>query len=437
MNFFLIIISSICFCLNLNAPSDLSDARWPLLVADYVGVLFLGRWLISRILPDLSVQERSRILLFFLLLLSIGFIYLRYCWTPFLSINNVNWGFDPQRYYYYAMGLIRGDGELFALNYVGIVYFYQYLMAVFGIDPMVPFFCNVILILFSTLLLYKVYLMEEGKKNMKWVFLLLVPEIVYYSVMSSREVVCMSFCTLVICYLYLYLKTHKISELVKIFLLLLVLALIRPHFAAVMGLIISINLALRSKQKVLLSFISATLVLVILNLVFQVGEEGTISLNEVSFLLESRWDGSNEMNSDFTYNTNSISARLIPHNPVEFVVYGLIRSCLYLIPKSSPLSLFDIDSPYVIGEVVLVYITSFVFLLSIPSLVNAIRNYKTLSFADKLMFQAFWVLFLMVGVLNTTLIQDRYRIVYDFFLLWFLLGRQTKRAGRFNNISPF
>lgn len=147
--------------------------------------------------------------------------------------------------------------------------------------------------------------------------------------------------------------------------------------------------------------------------------------------------GEVEAADGYNYGANSLARRLIPGNPVEFVVFGVVRSLLYLVPRSNPVEAVVavfLSSDYM-GSL-LVWLTSFILLLSVPSLWRALREFRKQDQFFKTIFLSFGVFFLTVGMLNTNLIHERYRLVYDFLLLtvWLLVRQQ--RALRKKQREP-
>ena len=143
--------------------------------------------------------------------------------------------------------------------------------------------------------------------------------------------------------------------------------------------------------------------------------------------------GDVEAGEGLNSNANSLSLLLIPSNPVECVVFGVVRSLLYLVPRSNPITTITavFSDSYILSHL-LVWITSFILMLSIPSLWRALREFRSQDQFFKTIFLSFGVFILTVGMLNTNLIHERYRLVYDFLLLtvWLLVRQQRAMQRR-------
>ena len=141
MTLFLLLLATLAFALNLNAPAELSDAPAILLILEYIGVLAIANILIRKGLHA-PKEMKIKYMNCFLIGFTISLLFLYFVWTPNLPENSKDWGFDPQRYYYYASMFVKGTPMFDGLNYFGIVFFYIGLFYVFGINPLVPLFIN-------------------------------------------------------------------------------------------------------------------------------------------------------------------------------------------------------------------------------------------------------------------------------------------------------
>ena len=427
MNVFLLLLSIISFFLNLNAPTDLSYANKLVLCVEFVGVILIGKMIIDGVLQSINHTYQKKLYGAFLLFLSLTLLYLHFCWTPNLSINNENWGFDPQRYYYYATQIIRSSGFEFALNYVGVVYIYVFLMSVLGIDPLVPLFVNVLLVVLTVSIITKGIYVIYGKNSYyryTWLFFLF-PEVIYYSAVSSREIFCLALVSICI-YIAASQSLDDKRTLIRIIALIGGLLIVRPPFAAALVLALLLS---PIKNKVALGAIGfLAIVISVIGGGLDFGSsEGAASLADS---LTEHVSGNVAASDSYNYGENSIARRLIPHNPVEFVIFGIIRSLLYLLPKTLPFPIIAsvFASSHNMGSL-LGWLSSFIIMLSIPSLWGAFREFKTQDSFSRVVFTSFCVFFFVVGMLNSNLIQERYRLVYDFLLLsvWLLYKQKNKK----------
>ena len=214
--------------------------------------------------------------------------------------------------------------------------------------------------------------------------------------------------------------------------MLVAMLFIRPPFAIAMVLALIISSV--GNKKSLLVFGLFALTFSVLSSIGG-GKGSTSDAASMTESLSNTVAGNREAGENLTYNENSVARRLIPNNPVEFVIFGVIRSVLYLIPRSNPLSIIEsvLNKAYSVGDL-LVWITSFILMLSIPSLWRGLRNIKTQDHFFRIIFIAFCVFFFTVGMLNSNFIQERYRLVYDFLLLtaWLLVKQRQLYKNRIN-----
>lgn len=114
-------------------------------------------------------------------------------WIPQLDpSNSSSWGYDPQRYYQYSWDLVQQQWSTIGLeqNYQGILFYYGAALALFGHNPVVPALVNCTATLIGTLFIIRcAYSLMPTKTPADWyiAFILLIPEIIWYDVMTSRE----------------------------------------------------------------------------------------------------------------------------------------------------------------------------------------------------------------------------------------------------------
>ncbi len=113
-------------------------------------------------------------------------------WIPQLDPDSSSsWGYDPQRYYWSALHLVENNWiPVVGLNYQGIVFYYAVIFYLFGHNPVIPALVNAFVTLLGTLFLIRVsYEFKEKRDPRDWTlaFALLIPEMVWYDVMTSRE----------------------------------------------------------------------------------------------------------------------------------------------------------------------------------------------------------------------------------------------------------
>lgn len=426
--------------LNLNAPAELSYANKLLLVGDCVIMLYIGRLFVNRmIVPEFAIL-RSRIWNSFVLFVGLVLLYLYICWTPYLSPLSPGikgWGFDPQRYYWWAVESLRFESFDYGLNYKGVVEIYRFAMSVFGIDPMVPVFVNALAVLFAICSIAGTYIRHGKPSSHPLVFKCLpffffIPEIIAYSAMSSREVLGASFSLICLSYTVRYLYEQSLSHLIKAFICIAVLFIVRPPFAITTVIAVVVSLMLCSSR---LSKIQNVVLALLLGIgIMSVGigmnsaMDSAVDVERLDDALKRKIEGNNEKEEYLGYSENSFAEKLIPHNPVEFFVFGAIRSATYLIPKSNPIASL-LSGTLLNMYVFLSNLTGILFMCLIPVIWWSVRNFKQLDNFSRSVLVFFFLLLSVVGFGIANFIQDRYRIVFDFIFVLFACMIVDKMGG--------
>lgn len=129
---------------------------------------------------------------FWLIKLSLTLFLLYVGWIPQLDQStSTSWGYDPQRFYYDAFNLIEnGWSPTGGSNYQGIIYYYGFIFYLFGHNPVIPALINAFVTLLGTLYLIRIaYEFKEIRSPRDWMlaYLILIPELLWYDVMTSRE----------------------------------------------------------------------------------------------------------------------------------------------------------------------------------------------------------------------------------------------------------
>lgn len=332
------VLLSLCLIgifLNLFTQEKYSSANSFILFTEGVLLCVTARMLINH---SVNKGGQERFYNSFLLSFFLSLILLYFCWTPYLYLADAKGGFDPQRYYLYAIEYVnKGDFTGWVgggLN--GVVYMFAYIMMVFGIDPLVPLYFNIILLLIEVLWMYRIFC-HYCCKGRKYVpYLLLIPEVVYYNVMTSKETLCMFGATWIVYELFVN-STRR--SLLHIFMLLLAMAFelyVRATFAVIIVFAYLLFLIFGSSQMSITKKAIAMFVMIVgIYIGFTLGSSFITqdTVEEYQELAVSAASGDNE--STFDVSESSLSGKLVPHNQVEMVVFGFLRAILYLMPDTS------------------------------------------------------------------------------------------------------
>jgi hypothetical protein len=157
-----------------------------------------GLWMITRLsrqLEDGHLQKLGYVFLCKLLLV----VFVLYAgWAPQLESAFASYGYDPQRYYFDAHALMQSRFDLWAmpsLNYTGILLYYGLIFAMFGHNPIIPALVNTFVTLLATLLLVRVGYQikrDRGPRDWQLGLAMLIPEVLWFDVMTSRETIVMA-----------------------------------------------------------------------------------------------------------------------------------------------------------------------------------------------------------------------------------------------------
>lgn len=158
----------------------------------FVVIMLGGVWLCRRTQHSLYDERLSILSVLWLIKILMVFFLLYVGWIPQLDPStSTAWGYDPQRYFYDAWQLISNDWQpVVGQNYQGIIFYYAVIFFVFGHNPVAPMLVNCLFTLSGTLfLIYSAYAMMPSRTDKDWyiAFLLLVPELLWYDVLTSRE----------------------------------------------------------------------------------------------------------------------------------------------------------------------------------------------------------------------------------------------------------
>ena len=155
-------------------------------------VTFLGLVLSKNTARSLGDNKLNELGLLWLVkvLATIFLLYLG--WIPDLYYSSSSsWGYDSQRYYQYSWALIENEWvPTFGLNYTGIVYYYSAIFYVICYNPLVASLINILVTLYGTLFLIRssyAFVPASSKKDWSIAYSLLIPEMLWYDVMTSQE----------------------------------------------------------------------------------------------------------------------------------------------------------------------------------------------------------------------------------------------------------
>jgi hypothetical protein len=394
----------------------------------FVILTLAGLWLCHRTQVDLGDQKLKILNTFWLLKVLITLSLLYVGWIPQLDPSSVSWGYDPQRFYIDAWDLVNnGWNPLAGSNYQGIVFYYGAIFYLLGHNPVIPALINAFVTLLCTLFLIRfIYSALPDRTAKDWTIsgLLLVPEVLWYDVMTARETLMAALIIFAVFGVGRYLIGIKNVGFTKTLLLsgtaLFAILAVRTSIAipiiASVGVIV---LLLRSKHKM-----GKVLLLGLAIAGMLVGPliQNLAGGSEVDYLLALKGVQSFEpSDASLSWSKNSIGLLLVPNNLLQAVLYLPARMVLYLatpLPNIAVSLNGLINGSWSAWQHLMTMLTSLLMLLGLPFVLagtqQAWRSRKRQP-APMMLHITFWITFMAVAGGNT-IIHERYRIMISLLL---------------------
>ncbi len=372
--------------------------------------------------------------IFWLLKIFITYFLLTRGWIIDLNEStNPNWGYDPQRYYSQAKELIDNSWIfLGGLNYVGILYFYGFIFFLFGHNPYAPALINCLFSLSAIVLLLRfIYsiIPEKNIYNWKLIFLLLIPELLWFDIMTSRESLVQ--CLIIFATVYFArLRIFKISNTLtiiyvfQIVISLLLLAFIRTSMLVPILIIYFLSIIYfnnnRNRILQILNF-SILIIFVIFSYNYINDFAGLSSFDLENSVNEISKSDNNIASNGIEYGENSISQLLFPGNWFQAIIFVPFRVVLYVISPLpsigiSLIGLFNGNSGSY--QNLMVIPSSIINILLFPSIlaltVNSLGNKRNNIFLWVLI--PFWIVFISIAGGNL-IIHERYRLMCSIYFV--------------------
>jgi hypothetical protein len=378
-------------------------------------------------------QKLSILSVFWLVKVGITLFLLYAGWIPDLfDTSALSWGYDPQRYFHDSYDLIEnGWTSVASLNYQGIIYYYAGIFYLFGYNPVIPAIINAFVTLLGTLfLIFCAYKFSQNHTRKDWTiaWLLLVPEVLWYDVMTSRETlmaVLIIFATLSVGSYLAGIKKHGIANtlLLSGISIFGILAVRTSMVAPVIASILIMIFVLSEYNKI--SFIKKNILLAIgIGVLFFAPLMQTILGGyDMSYYDQiSRIQSYSEFESNYEWSNQSIGLLFAPKNLLQSVIYIPPRMYLYLmapLPNVSSLSINGlIQGRWADWQLLMTLPNSVIILLGFPytlaSTEQAWRNriHQPISLIIPI---TFWITFIAV-VGGNVIIHERYRSMFTLLL---------------------
>lgn len=393
-----------------------------------------GLWLIVRLQYQLADRRLLYLGYVWLGKLVLILFVLYVGWMPELPTSHITTGYDPQRYYIQAQELVMNNWSTsgVSLNYVGILYYYGILFALIGHNPVIPALLNVFTTLLATLFLVRVGYEIKAQRgpNDWWLGLaMILPEIMWFDVMTSRETILMALLTVMLLAAGRYWISTRRTPFFPTAVLVggagLGVGLLRTSMLLpALGAIGLLFLLLRPQgRRRSIGFLLIGLITIIV-LGAPVLSTGLGSSNFSFVSMGDRLLGGDQyaLSANFTWSEQSFGRLLIPGNPWQAVLFTFPRAAFYLMAPLPGIG-FNLtgllEGRWSNWQSLLMILSSVLnlafFPLAIASLAHSIRFRREI--ARNLVFHiSYWTLFLAIAAGNY-IIQERYRVMAS-LLLW-------------------
>lgn len=421
ISYFILLLLGTLFILFLINDSILSS-----LIIFYL-VVYFGYNISNRTCLRQGHKNFRFIHIFWLIKLFLTFFLLYWSWIPGLDPNSPTFGYDPQRYYFDAYDLLQnGWNPLVSSNYQGIIFYYGLIFYAFGHNPLIPALINSFLTLSIILLLINFLLSHVNNKTRKdWyiIFLLIIPEFIWYDILTSRESI-LSFLIIASCLITALLFFKEISLIKAVFFLFITLGLILAIrtsliFPSILNLfLLSIFIverhAIFDSKKIILLIILSFLISLAPLLQSNMGGYDFDILK--AFNSTQSFESNVASDDGFSWSNNSIGTLIMPTNTFEAILFTPIRMILYVL---SPLPNIRISfkdlylGNWIEWQKLFTILTSIIMVYCVPYLMSGfsyvIRNRKTEK-AGLVIYITFWVYFIAICGGNL-IIHERYRVM--------------------------
>lgn len=410
-------------------------------------ITFYGYYLSNLASLRLGQNNFKFIPILWLFKLVLTFFLLFWSWIPGLDPNSANFGYDPQRYYFDSFDLIQnGWNPLVSSNYQGIIFYYGIFFYTLGHNPLIPALINSFLTL-SIILFFIKFLLGQltYKTKYDWyiIFLIVIPELIWYDVLTSRESI-LSFLILaltLITTLFYLKKIKRVNAAIMLFIVLGFILLIRTSLIIPSLIHLSlISFILSKKQNIFnLRMLILFAILIVLGLFVPVlqAKLGGYEVDVLGALESTQSFESNVASSDLnSWSENSIGLLLMPSNNFEAIIFTPLRMILYVlapIPNIS-LSLRDMYlGNWVEWQKALTLISSMLMVLGVPYLLSGFHHvvkYRKFEQVGLVLYSTFWIYFIAICGGNL-IIHERYRVMISiifFTCVWYGYTRGKEKA---------
>jgi hypothetical protein len=366
-------------------------------------------------------------------------------WVPHLDQNDPRYGYDPQRFHFEAWELARSGFDpttiqLLSLNYGGVLYYYGAAFSVFGWSPVVPALLNCITTLTALgVALWGMPRLLGRPLGFGWMLggVLLVPDLLWFDVVASRESLLSALVMVVMVLVCLQLRglVRRGALLVAALGCVGIAALRPPVLIPVVLAIVAAALLLKRRNArsafsgkgvaLLVAAAAVGIVAAATLLSTLLGGYDVNLLRDVSAIATA----TSESSLDFEWASSSVARRLIPSASWQVVPFALARLVLFFVaPWPSPvITLAGLaDGRWSDWQSVFLAISSPLYWLAAPVIAAAgVRAWRTKQDRTELTLHLATFALLLTIAGGNVIVQERYRVMgIGLLLLSFLCARR-------------
>jgi hypothetical protein len=355
-------------------------------------------------------------------------------WKPMLDPASPNFGYDPQRYYFDAEEL-RESGfaiektSIKNINYTGLLYFYAAVFQVFGFNAAAPALVNTFLTLLATLVLLRAaYRVKRVRSPGDWLLgtAFLIPEVVWYDAITSREsllMVCYTVAVIGLARVFVDKAGHRALMTWVAVAMLVVIGIVRtpilfPAIGTLLILYISRRMSIKKRVAgLIIVSICVVVLLVSRPMLERFGAYGFIYKYQLDYAARA-----NDALTDpaYDWSSRSIGRMLVPASISSMIALAPLRILAYVVAPLPSLhfSLSGLRAgDWSDWQSLAATASAFLYVLLIPlifaSTYDILRSRAPRGSAVITM--AFWAA-LATAAVGNVIIQERYRVLCVLFL---------------------
>jgi len=350
-------------------------------------------------------------------------------WIPQLDPSSLMYGYDPQRYYFDAKYLIDNGWSLgiVSLNYTGILYYYGAMFYLWGHNPVIPALVNTLVTLLATL--YTITFCYEigrnrGRRDWLLAFTILVPEVLWYDVMTARESLLLALLVFALLTVGRYLGQISTVSLARVLFIVgfssVAIAFVRTSMilpvvagTVLMLLFVRARRTARGAQRLMLAA-AAVVALVISSSVTEMA--GGREFDAADAIQTATSAHENVAAIPEMWSENSVGALLMPEGVLQAILFLPPRMVLYLVAPlpNVAVSMNDlIAGSWSQWQLLLTLMSSVLNVVLLPyvlaSLLFSVKN-GTSNPAPLVLHISYWVTFVAIAGGNI-IIHERYRVM--------------------------